>query len=161
MRDNANALFGTSLLLGDKAYVYYSQHRKESNLRALKLSTETGCISKWRKSRLQYELRVRIYQKERKFKVDINDIKQTEFFVSHVWPGMIDVKCSKCGKMIATLQKREIKQVNKNVYFAKKQISCYNCNKVIPEGMLIAENEKYLDNLEINDSALALEINDS
>ena len=47
-------------------------------------------------------------------------------------------------------------QVNKNVYFAKKQISCFNCNEVIPEGMLIAENKKYLDNLEINDSVLAL-----
>lgn len=88
--------------------------------------------------------------------MNINDIKQTKFFVSHVWPGMIDVKCSKCGKMIATLQKREIEQVNKNVYFAKKQISCFNCNEVIPEGMLIAENKKYLDNLEINDSVLAL-----
>lgn len=86
--------------------------------------------------------------------MDISDIKQTKFFVSHVWPGMIDIKCSKCGKLATTLQNRDVELVGKKVYITKKDVSCSSCRETIPEGMLIAENEQCFDKLIIDDSAL-------
>lgn len=86
--------------------------------------------------------------------MDISDIKQTKFFVSHVWPGMIDVKCSKCGKLATTLQNRDVELIGKKVYITKKDVSCSSCRETIPEGMLIAENEQCFDKLIIDDSAL-------
>lgn len=86
--------------------------------------------------------------------MDISDIKQTKFFVSHVWPGMIDIKCSKCGKLATTLQNRDVELVGKKVYITKKDVSCSSCRETIPEGMLIAENEQCFDNLIIDDSAI-------
>lgn len=86
--------------------------------------------------------------------MDISDIKQTKFFVSHVWPGMIDVKCSKCGKLATTLQNRDVELIGKKVYIAKKDVSCSSCGETIPEGMLIAENEQCFDKLIIDDSTL-------
>lgn len=86
--------------------------------------------------------------------MDISDIKQTKFFVSHVWPGMIDIKCSKCGKLATTLQNRDVELVGEKVYIIKKDVSCSSCRETIPEGMLIAENEQCFDKLIIDDSAL-------
>lgn len=86
--------------------------------------------------------------------MDINGIKQTKFFVSHVWPGMIDIKCSKCGKLATTLQNRDVELIGKKVYITKKDVSCSSCRETIPEGMLIAENEQCFDNFIIDDSAL-------
>ncbi len=85
---------------------------------------------------------------------DISDIKQTKFFVSHVWPGMIDIKCSKCGKLATTLQNRDVELIGEKVYIIKKDVSCSSCRETIPEGMLIAENEQCFDKLIIDDSAL-------
>ena len=86
--------------------------------------------------------------------MDISDIKQTKFFVSHVWPGMIDIKCSKCGKLATTLQNRDVELIGEKVYIIKKDVSCSSCRETIPEGMLIAENEQCFDKLIIDDSAL-------
>lgn len=86
--------------------------------------------------------------------MDISDIKQTRFFVSHVWPGMIDIKCSKCGKLATTLQNRDVELIGEKVYIIKKDVSCSSCRETIPEGMLIAENEQCFDKLIIDDSAL-------
>ena len=86
--------------------------------------------------------------------MDISDIKQTKFFVSHVWPGMIDIKCSKCGKLATTLQNRDVELIGEKVYIIKKDVSCSSCRETIPEGMLIAENEQCFDKLIIDNSAL-------
>lgn len=88
--------------------------------------------------------------------MDINDIKQTKFFVSHVWPGMIDVKCSKCGKLAATLQNRDVELIGKKVYISKKDVSCSSCGETIPAGMLIAESEQCFDELIIDNGTLAM-----
>lgn len=74
--------------------------------------------------------------------MDTNNVKQDKFYVSHVWPGMIDVKCSKCGKLVANLQKRDAELVGEKEYMIKKSISCSSCNETIPEGTLIAEDEE-------------------
>ena len=81
--------------------------------------------------------------------MDINDIKQTKFFISHIWPGMIDVKCSKCGKMIGSLQNSEIIQAGKKVFITKKKVACNSCGESIPVGRLIAETGQDLNNLVI------------
>ena len=85
---------------------------------------------------------------------DISDIKQTKFFVSLVWPGMIDIKCSKCGKLATTLQNRDVELIGEKIYIIKKDVSCSSCRETIPKGMLIAENEQCFDKLIIDDSAL-------
>ena len=72
----------------------------------------------------------------------INNNKQDNFYISHVWPGMLDVKCKKCGKLVANLQKRDAELVGKKVYMIKKSISCSSCNETIPEGTLIVEDEE-------------------
>ena len=86
--------------------------------------------------------------------MDISDIKQTKFFVSHVWPGMIDIKCSKCGKLATTLQNRDVELIGEKIYIIKKDVSCSSCRETIPKGMLIAENEQCFDKLIIDDSAI-------
>lgn len=86
--------------------------------------------------------------------MDISDIKQTKFFVSLVWPGMIDIKCSKCGKVATTLQNRDVELIGEKIYIIKKDVSCSSCRETIPKGMLIAENEQCFDKLIIDDSAL-------
>lgn len=67
---------------------------------------------------------------------------------------MIDIKCSKCGKLATTLQNRDVELIGEKVYIIKKDVSCSSCRETIPEGMLIAENEQCFDKLIIDDSAL-------
>ena len=88
--------------------------------------------------------------------MDINDITQTKFFVSHVWPGMIDVKCSNCGKLAMTLQNRDVELIGKKVYITKKDVSCSSCGETIPEGMLIAQEEIKKDNEEVEKAERAV-----
>ena len=67
---------------------------------------------------------------------------------------MIDIKCSKCGKLATTLQNRDVELIGEKVYIIKKDVSCSSCRETIPEGRLIAENEQCFDKLIIDDSAL-------
>ena len=69
--------------------------------------------------------------------MDMDNIKQEKFYVSHVWPGMIDVKCCKCGKIATSLQNRDVEMVANEEYITKKAVSCNRCNESIPAGMLL------------------------
>ena len=66
--------------------------------------------------------------------MDISDIKQTKFFVSLVWPGMIDFKCSKCGKLATTLQNRDVELIGEKIYIIKKMSLVVVAEKLFRKG---------------------------
>lgn len=84
-----------------------------------------------------------------------NERKQTKFFVSHIWPGMIDVTCSKCGTVATSLHNSEVELVGEKIYLTKKEVSCHRCGETIPAGMLIAEDKQSLDDFSFDDSTVA------
>lgn len=81
--------------------------------------------------------------------MDTNNMKQDKFYVYRVLPDMIDVKCGKCGGIVATLHDSDVELVGEKTYLTKKEISCRACNETIPAGMLIAQEEIKKDNEEV------------
>ena len=67
-----------------------------------------------------------------------NDMRQDIFVVDKVWNRMVDLKCCKCGRMVADLKSGEMEKLAPDVFLAKKELSCFNCKISLPAGKVVA-----------------------
>lgn len=71
--------------------------------------------------------------------MSINERKQANFSVSHVWPEMIDIKCCNCKKFSESLKNGEFEKSGEKSYIIKKQVTCNCCGASAPAGTELEE----------------------
>lgn len=73
--------------------------------------------------------------------MSINDENSPDFYVSHIWPGMIDISCCNCEKNIGSLQNREVEAVDAKTYILKKRFKCKECGASQDAGTKISTDK--------------------